>query len=225
MSFDYPYAGLILPDAQDLSPAPYLDSAARVLARLFPHTDRGAPTHTDGTRVIGNHIGIAVIPEEQSDYGPRVVLQVVTRDGTPPDETDAARLLSDTVYDALDHSSADILEWYAPDVLIDREDFIRLRKFVSPRRIGQIDSTVEDALFESANAAQGICGALYPDARDDIPQMLPATVPTQLPPQTPPARSGFFGLRRAGQMAAVTCLFAVLTSTGQMQILFSQFLP
>ncbi|SNS77277.1 hypothetical protein [Antarctobacter heliothermus] len=221
MSFDYPYAGLILPDAQDLSPAPYLDSAARVLARLFPQDDRNVPTHCDGARVFGDHIGISVIPEEQSDYGPRVRLEVVTADGRPPDETDAARLLSDTVYDALDHSSADILEWYSPEVLIDREDFIRLRKLVSPRRIGQIDSTVEDALFESANAAQGICGALYPDASDAAPQETPAA----LPAETPPARSGFFGLRRVGQMAAVTSLLAVLTSTGQVQLLFNQFLP
>lgn len=221
MSFDYPYAGLILPDAQDLSPTPYLESAARVLARLFPQDDRGAPTECDGMRVFGDHIGIAVIPEEQSDYGPRVRLEVVTADGRPPDETDAARLLSDTVYEALEHSSADILEWYSPEVLIDREDFVRLRKFVSPRRIGHIDSSVEDALFESANAAQGICGALYPEATDDAPQDTAA----DLPPETPPARSGFFGLRRVGQMAAVTGLLAVLTSTGQVQLLFSQFLP
>ncbi|WP_417209891.1 hypothetical protein [Antarctobacter sp.] len=221
MSFDYPYAGLILPDAQDLSPDPYLDSAARVLVRLDPCDTPEAETRRNGSRVFGRHLGISVIPEEQSDYGPRVVLEVVTADGSPPDETDAARLLSDTVRDALEHSSADILEWYSPEVLIDREDFIRLRKFVSPRRIGQIDANIEDALFESAEAAQGIFGALYPNGSHPAESDAQAA----LPPETQPTRGGFFGVRRAGQIAAVTCLLAVLTSTGQMQILFSQFLP
>ncbi|WP_323772027.1 hypothetical protein [Antarctobacter sp.] len=221
MSFDYPYAGLILPDAQDMSPDPYLDTAAHVLVRIDPREDPEAATQRNGTRVFGRHLGISVIAEEQSDYGPRVVLEVVTADGTPPDETDAARLLSDTVRDALDHSSADILEWYSPDVLIDREDFIRLRKFVSPRRIGQIDANIEDALFESAEAAQGIFGSLYPEGAHPID----AETRAALPPETLPTRGGFFGVRRAGQVAAVTCLLAVLTSTGQMQILFSQFLP
>lgn len=221
MTFEYPYAGLILPDVQDLAPAPYLDSAARVLARLDPSSDHKAPTQCDGSCVTGRHLGISVISEEQSDYGPRVVLEVITTDGTPPDETEAARLLSDTVREALDHSSADILEWYSPEVLIDRDDFIRLRKFVSPRRIGQVDAQIEDALFESADAAQGICGSLYPDGEGADPHIPPAAVAAA----SLPTSGGLFGLRRAGQMAAVTCLIAVLTSTGHMQILFSQFLP
>lgn len=224
MTFDYPYAGLILPDLRDLSPDPYLASAARVLARMDPRAEKGAPTQLRDGRVMGRTLGIAVIPEEQSDYGPRVVLEVVTETGTPPDDGAAARLLSDTVREALNHSSADILEWYRPDVLIDREDFIRLRNFVSPAQITEMDSRIEDALFESAAAAHGICGTLYPD--------VPADVIVQ---DVRPKRSivkGFFsrmggglGLRRSSQMAAVTCLFAVLTSTGQVGAVLGPLMP
>ncbi|SMX50364.1 hypothetical protein [Maliponia aquimaris] len=224
MAFDHPYAGLILPDVRDLSPEPYLASAARVLARLDPRPERGAPTQVQDSRVMGRTMGIAVIPEEQSDYGPRVVLEVVTDTDSPPDEGEAARLLSDTVREALNHSSADILEWYRPDVLIDREDFIRLRNFVSPAKIAEMDSRIEDALFESVNAAQGICGALYPVVPDDV-----------IVQEVQPKRSKFkgflsrigggLGLRRTGHIAAVTCLFTVLTSSSQIGGLLGPLVP
>lgn len=222
MTFDYPYAGMILPDARDLPPGPYLDSAAAVLARLDPLPDSMAPTRRQPGRVMGRQLGIAVISEEFSDYGPRVVLEVVTADGTPPDETDAARLLSDAVRAALDHSSADILEWYAPDTLIDREDFIRLRNFVSPRQIGRIDTQIEDALFESAAAAQGICGSLYPE-RPKPAEHTP-NLPAVVAPPVAARAIGSFGLRRTSQLAAVSSLLAVLATTGQMHLLLSPFL-
>lgn len=215
MTFEYPYAGLILPDAQDLAPGPYLDSAARVLARLDPCGDHTAPTRRTTHRVTGHHLGISVFCEEQSDYGPRVTLEVVTVDGTPPDETDAARLLSDTVHETLDHCSADILEWYAPGALIDRDDFIRLRGYVSPRRMRHVAPETQDALFENAEAAQNICGTLYPKRPETDPET---------PDMPPAARTGWSSLRRIGQMAAATCALALLTSTGQVQLLFSQFL-
>ncbi|WP_421904486.1 hypothetical protein [Mameliella sp.] len=221
MTFEHPYAGMILPDTRDLHPGPYLDSAAKVLARLDPRPDAKAPTRRKPGLVMGQHLGIAVLPEEQSDYGPKVVLKVVTADGTPPDETDAARLLSDTVRAALNHSSADILEWFSPETLIDREDFIRLRNFVSPRRIGRVDTEIEDALFESAAAAQGICGSLYPESSKsaEIPN-LPAVVAES----TMKRRHSWFGLRRASQMIAVTSLIAVLSTTGQMDYFLRQLL-
>lgn len=221
MTFDYPYAGLILPDAQDLSPVPYLNSAAEVLARLDPRPDADCPTRQIGGRMMGQTLGIAVIPEEQSDYGPRVLLEVVTTDGAPPDDNAAARLLSDTVAAALDHSSADILEWYAPDVLIDREDFLRLRGLVSPRHFAQMSAEIEDALFESVLAAQGICGKLYSDTAPAAEKSRDEIVET-------PGFMAFvngFGLRRTSQMAAVTSLLAVLTSTGQVDFLISRFIP
>ncbi len=221
MTFDYPYAGLILPDVQDLEPAAYLKSAAAVLARLDPRPAPNTPTLQHGGRVMGQTLGIAVIPEEQSDFGPRVVLEVVTENGMPPDDDAAARLLSDTVAAALDHSSADILEWYAPDVLIDREDFLRLRGLVSPRRFTQMSAETENALFESAEAAQTICGTLYPEdskAEEPVEEQQPKAHPGIF------ARLNGFGLRRVSQMAAVTSLVAVLTSTGHMDYLLGRFL-
>lgn len=132
ITIEHPYAGLILPDASDLDPVPYLKAAARCLARQEagsrPRIDSGK------SEVIGRDFGIVVTPQEDSDYGPRVLIEIIATDGSPPEDEMAARILSDTVLLALKTSEADILEWYAPDVLIDREDFIRLRSYVSPRR-------------------------------------------------------------------------------------------
>lgn len=226
MPNDYPYAGLILPDVRDLPATPYLESAGRVLARLDPRPDAEAPTRLDGQSVMGRCLGIMVTPEEHSDYGPRVLLEVVTVDGSSPDESDAARLLSEAVREALEHSSADILEWYSPDVLIDRDDFIRLRNFVSPRQLGRVDAEIEDNLFESAAAAQAICGTLYPKAPEQRPASpgLPAVVPVA-------AKTGIlarfrgFNLRRSSRAAAVTCLYVALMSTGQMNQVVTTLLP
>ncbi|EBA09827.1 hypothetical protein [Sagittula stellata] len=148
---EYPYAGLVLPDATDLDPAPYVESAARVLARLDPVPGKAPSRSVHADKVFGRRYGIHVIPEEQSVYGPRVLLEVITTDGEPLDDEKAARILSDTVLAALDHSSADILEWYSPDVLLDRDDFVRLRSYVSPHRMPELDAEMENELFEHEN--------------------------------------------------------------------------
>ena len=139
-TIEYPYAGLVLPDAADLDPAPYLDSAARVLARL--DAIPGALPHRSahGNKVIGRRFGVIVEPQEDSDYGPKVVVEIIAADGETPDEEKSARILSEVVLACLDHSSADILEWYSPDVLLDRDDFM------SPEEAkdwGHIDEIVE----------------------------------------------------------------------------------
>jgi hypothetical protein len=132
IAFEHPYAGMILPDASDLDPAAYLDAATAALTRH----DRGAPPqrHAETGRVTGGRFSISVTPEEDSDYGPRMVFAISAADGGRTEDEHAARLLSDCVLLALKTSQADIVEWYSPDVLIDREDFIRLRSYVSPRR-------------------------------------------------------------------------------------------
>jgi hypothetical protein len=199
MSFDYPYAGMILPDLRDLSPGPYLDSAAEVLTRIDPRTGRSGPVLRQHGCVFGRQLGIAVTPEEQSDYGPRVVLEVVTLDGAPPDDAEAAQLLSETVVLALQHSSSDILEWYAPDVLIDSADFLRLKGLVSPRRLTKMSKAAENALFANDAAVQAICGTLYP-----VPG---PTMPAALDGRAPRRRSGLLarlaglGRRRPQQIA------------------------
>ena len=144
ITVEYPYAGFILPDASDLDPGPYLEAAATALSR---HDSSSAPRiRPRRSQVLGQDFGMNVIPEEESDYGPRVVMEVFAADGGMPDDEIAARILSDAVLLALETSEADILEWYSPDVLIDRDDFIRLRSYVSPRRAQPEDS--EDSAEE-----------------------------------------------------------------------------
>ncbi|WP_299932880.1 hypothetical protein [uncultured Pelagimonas sp.] len=137
---EYPYAGLILPDAQDLDPRPYLNAARRVLAKLDPHPNGGSRLNDTADTVRGGFFGLRVTPQEDSDYGPRMVLEVVTSEGTPTEDEAAAQILSDTVLSALKDSPADIIEWYSPDVLLDAEDFVRLRSYVSPKR-GRVNPT------------------------------------------------------------------------------------
>ena len=163
MKFDYPYAGLILPDLRDIDPAPYLDSAARVLAKMDPRPDAKAPVLFQDDHVLGSRLGIAVTAQEISDFGPRVVLVVVTVDGTPPEDAEAAALLSATVRAALAHSSADILEWYSRDVLIDCEDFLRLHALETANGFKTLDQRTEDMLFAAAESAQDIRTNLYTD--------------------------------------------------------------
>ncbi|MBP0481069.1 hypothetical protein [Sagittula salina] len=158
---EYPYAGLILPDATDLDPKPYLDSAARVLARVDPIPGAAPHRSAHGNRVHGRRYGVIVHPEEDSDYGPRVVIEIVTTNGEAPAEEEAARVLSAVVQACLDHSCADILEWYSPDVLLDRDDFIRLRTYVSPRRLQEVDTDMEDELFENETFTSTVRGSLY----------------------------------------------------------------
>ena len=149
----FPYAGLILPDATGLDPVPFLQVAEQVLHRLDP-VDGGSPnvSRAQGS-VMGGSFGLHVCPEEDSEFGPRVVLEVTTRDGEVPTDETAAKILSDTVLASLDFSDADIIEWYAPDTLIDRDDFIRLRSYVSPRRADVANAVLfpdEEAAEQSA---------------------------------------------------------------------------
>jgi hypothetical protein len=131
---EFPYAGLILPDAQHLDATRYLNDAAAVLLDLDP-TAKGVPYVSDnGTTLFGGRFGVSVEAQEDSDYGPRILIKVLSADGELPDDEEAAQILSDTVLAALKWSNADIIEWYAPDVLLSSEDFIRLRSYVSPRR-------------------------------------------------------------------------------------------
>ncbi|MFW2587606.1 hypothetical protein [Sagittula sp. SSi028] len=163
---EYPYAGLILPDSSQLDPGPYLDSAAAVLDRLdhIPGAVPHRPAH--GSKVFGRRFGIIAIPEEDSDYGPRMLLEIVNTDGSIPTDERVATILSDVVLACLDHSDADILEWYAPDVLLDREDFVRLRSYVSPRRMPDLDPAIEDQLFENDALTASLAETLYPDVEE-----------------------------------------------------------
>lgn len=129
-----PYAALILPDAGGLIAKPYLDAAAGVLLSRDPLSG-GAPFRNPRRgSVQGGRYGIRVTLEERGRYGPSVRLELTGARADLSEDPEAAGILSDTVVKALEHSRADIVEWAAPTVLIDRDDFIALRRYVSPRR-------------------------------------------------------------------------------------------
>lgn len=131
---EYPYAGLILPDERGLAVGPYLDTCQQVLARLDPRPVGVPKRSPKRNAVLGNRYGLRVRADATGDYGPRIIIDILTRDGGPVPEQFGAKLLSDTVLAALEHSPADTIEWYSPDTLLDAEDFIQLRSYVTPRR-------------------------------------------------------------------------------------------
>ncbi|MDA7424738.1 hypothetical protein [Thalassococcus lentus] len=133
-----PYAGLVLPDMTDLELNDYLVSAARCLAELEPWSERPPRISERKSAVFGDNYGIKMRAEEDGIYGPRIVMTAIARNPDEDSEEILAKLLSDTVLAVLEHSSCDIIEWYSPDVLIGREDFIRLRSYVSPLRNNQL---------------------------------------------------------------------------------------
>lgn len=188
---EYPYAGLILPDASDMDPAPYLDAAQRALARHDP-VPGGVPHRSaHGNRVLGEKFGVIVVPEEDSDYGPRMLIEVVTAEGElPEDEETAAAILSDTALASLEFSSADILEWYAPDVLITRQDFIRLRAYTSTSRNGsEAQAQPEpDSEMSDADELQLIRRALQ-DCEEIAQALRDGPAPAKTAEPQPPAAS------------------------------------
>ncbi len=149
-----PYAGLILPDTTGLDPAPFLNVAQQVLQRLDPVDGDLPRVMQKQAAVMGGRFCLHVVPEEGSDFGPRVLLEVTMHDGTAPTDETTAKILSDTVLESLDFSEADIIEWYAPDTLLDRDDFVRLRSYVSPRRA-------------EASDVNGFCDELFAHHEDD----------------------------------------------------------
>lgn len=218
ITVEYPYAGLVLPDASDLDPGPYLDAAATILARFEPdHPPRVLPR---SNQVLGESLGILVVPEEDSDYGPRMVIEITGPDGGMPDDEIAAQVLSDTVLLALETSQADILEWYSPDVLIDRDDFIRLRNYVSPRRASQEEAQTEEA-FSEETLTQSLRAMLTPET-GAVAEPRPAStdrlsryrIPLeQEEPQSRPIKSaGWLMTGAVGVFAAPLALFLFLVS-------------
>ncbi|MFW2545028.1 hypothetical protein ACN2XU_20545 [Primorskyibacter sp. 2E107] len=164
---EYAYAGLILPDERGLSIAPYLDSCQQVLARLDPRPVGVPKRSAKRQAVLGHYFGLRVTAEADSDYGPRILIEVITRDGAAPDEETAARLLSDTVLASLEHSHADMIEWFSPDTLLDTADFVRLRNYTSPQRARRAPTHEQDVETAAALAVQelfqdqALCDPVY----------------------------------------------------------------
>lgn len=164
-----PYAGLILPEAGAFDPELYLQAAESALLAHDPG-ETGIRRLTRKATVLGRDYGIRISHDEDSDYGPKVTLTIVTRAGVTPCEDKAARLLSDAVLVALNTSPADIVEWCAPDVLLDSEDFLRLRNYVSPQRIADKAGTDE---MQMACAFRAALDTAQPDTEaETLPERL-----------------------------------------------------
>ncbi|MGH1413212.1 MAG: hypothetical protein ACRBB0_06945 [Pelagimonas sp.] len=238
---EYPYAGLILPDARDLDPRPYLNAARRVLAKLDPHPNGGSRLNDKADTVRGGYFGLRVTPQEDSDYGPRMVLEVVTSTGTPTEDEAAAQILSDTVLSALKESPADIIEWYSPDVLLDVEDFIRLRSYVSPKRSRikptPIAPAVEqvqrpeparlDTAWESPEdvADALILGAMDEDQdRDTLANLYHQTDASEPPAETPAAQDDDMTPGQSSRMSAAGWLIAAIVSIVSLPVGIAMFI-
>ncbi len=198
-----PYAGLILPDEEGLDLKPYFDAARRVLRRLDPIERLGTRSSCSKRIVRGERYGIRFTPETDSDYGPRMNLEVIARGGKIADEEFAARLLSDLVLETLDHCDADVIEWYAPEVLIDRDDFIRLRRYVSPRRSAEFGDV--DELSRSGQFNEALCAMDRTDVDDAAAPPDPERQPNRL---VAALRSRFSGAS-AGEMRMSAASWAI----------------
>lgn len=182
---EFPYAGLILPDAEGMDKNIYLDAAETALTRHDPNQEGGVRRIKGKNSVLGMNYAVRVRIEEDSDYGPKVMLEIVMRKGVKVSEEKAARILSDAVLLALEESPADIIEWFSPDVLLDSVDFIRLRSYVSPQRLTQATNTDDlelscsfrSALEESREeVAQGGVAARIETLKNRMRDMEPAEV-------------------------------------------------
>lgn len=128
------YAALVLPDAGPCALDPYVTTATTVISELDPMADGGASVAPNLNTVMGARFGAHVWFDSEGDYGPRVVFDLMVRDGVDLPMDDAAQILADIVLDALDFSDADIVEWFAADTLYDREDFQNLRVYAAPEK-------------------------------------------------------------------------------------------
>ncbi|WP_417720484.1 hypothetical protein [Salipiger sp.] len=152
---EYPYAGLILPDADFVETGPYLDAAEEVLLRLDCASQQRPRRSRKRAAVMGDRYGLLVVPQPDCAAGPRIAICAIARGGGVPRGEDVARILSDVVLDILQFSPAESVEWCSPDVHISAADFIRLRSYVSPRRkhLAPISHKDEQALAESIREA------------------------------------------------------------------------
>jgi hypothetical protein len=131
---DTSYAALILPDATGLDPLPYLLAAKRAVARHDSDGDSAPRCDRTALMIRGDSLCVTVEPQPISDFGPRILFMASAAPDARFSPERAARVLSQTVLVSLKVSNADIVEWFAPDMLFDAEEFIRLRSYVSPRR-------------------------------------------------------------------------------------------
>jgi hypothetical protein len=136
-------AALNLPRTHGTKIRSVLAAAARVLAARDARDD-GAPVRLPHRNAVhGARLAVHVRLDGDSDAGPRLLIEVVDRRGG--DVEAAAAILSHVVLDVLRGCPADVIEWGASGALIQRDDFITLASYTSPRRAPG-DQTARPAL-------------------------------------------------------------------------------
>ncbi len=230
-----PYAGLVLPDATDMRVSPYFASAKAVLAEIDGQEPRFIP---ECDLLIGATFGVQIELDEYSDYGPKIVLEVLSSTDEDPEIEAASVLLSSLVERCLEHSPADIIEWQSHDVLIATDDFLRLRG-LAPRQVSLSDEDnaqftateqIRTALYDGVaieDSAPPSVQTWFEDRKEAIVATPSETVRMSaaswimtatiglfsLPIALPLVVSGLFGntnLRLAAHLMALTGVFVVL---------------
>ncbi len=133
------YAALILPHTRGADVKTCLAAATRVLAAQDARDD-GAPFQLPHRQAVhGARHAVRVLLEENSDVGPRLVIEVADRRGE--DTEAAAAILSAITVETLRDCPADLIEWGAPGAYIECDEFITLSTYVSPRRASEDQDT------------------------------------------------------------------------------------
>ena len=81
------YAALILPDTNGMAPGPYLSAATDAVARADCAPGCRPGMSDDLTAVWGDTIRIEITPQEDSDYGPRILFTARATSNAPPRST------------------------------------------------------------------------------------------------------------------------------------------
>ncbi|MCT4553503.1 MAG: hypothetical protein N4A53_02345 [Pelagimonas sp.] len=120
---DITYAGLILPDIRQMDPAPYLQEVAQACTQLDTPGKGGVQVDHRRGEVRSAHLVLRIRAEENSPFGPRILIRVLARPGQTPDFRRACAVLRRAVTLALHWSHADIIEWGDPSYLVDATAF------------------------------------------------------------------------------------------------------
>lgn len=130
------YAALLMPDSGDLDPGQFLRLARDVLAiRDCPAKQAPPLVSTRRRRTAGETLDLAVrVQDDHPGGSQRIVIEARPFHGAPYLEEHGAQVLSDFILAAFEMCDAPLVEWDSPDVVLNRSEFIELRRYVSPRR-------------------------------------------------------------------------------------------
>lgn len=128
-SFD---ASLLLPDIPDGLAVDLLDAMAASLTEAQAHP---VLSEADALTLCAGSLRGHLTLDLDHDLGPRVTVTLGDTD-TPPDEA-LVSILGGMILAALERCEADHVIWLGEDVLLERDEFIELRTYVSPRRSGR----------------------------------------------------------------------------------------